>query len=141
MTGIAVSDKLLRHFRSPSVGGPRPKTSHGLRQLGGPLAQLLPQSALGLGNDHSFPLAARDSAVLGPLVGGIALSIVAAAFARHISSTSYFRHYQATALLLTATLGAFGCLWIFNLSIFNRLFRVAPLTTPSSRSSLAKRPF
>jgi putative flippase GtrA len=62
-------------------------------------------------------------------VWGVALSIVTATVARHISIANHFSHASATALLLTVTITAFGAVWMIKFVIFNRLFRPAPSKT------------
>jgi putative flippase GtrA len=58
---------------------------------------------------------------------GVALSIVAAGWAHHISTTNHLSQLAATALLLAVILVAFGVLWVLKFVIFNRLFHVAPV--------------
>jgi putative flippase GtrA len=67
-------------------------------------------------------------------VSGIGLSIVAAAIAHHISHTNHLGHLEATALLFTIIVCAFGTLWTFKFVVFNRLFRMAPAGVPDTAS-------
>jgi putative flippase GtrA len=59
-------------------------------------------------------------------IWGTLLSIATAALARHISIANHLSHADATALLLTVTITAFGCVWGVKFLIFNRMFRVIP---------------
>lgn len=58
---------------------------------------------------------------------GTVLSIASAAVARHISVANHLSHSEATALLLTITITAFGLVWGIKFMIFNRMFGVTSL--------------
>ena len=69
-------------------------------------------------------------------VSGILLSIAAAAIAHHISHAHHLGHLEATALLFTIIIVAFGTLWVFKFAVFNRLFRMSPaVDTPRDQDA------
>jgi len=60
-------------------------------------------------------------------VTGIALSILTASEARHLSDVHQLHHFGRTILVLGANTGAFAILWVAKFLIFNRLFHVHPV--------------
>jgi len=54
---------------------------------------------------------------------GMALAILAAAWARQFTTEHSLHHVLATVIVLGANCGAFGVLWLVKFMIFNRLFR------------------
>ena len=53
---------------------------------------------------------------------GIAVSVVGAQVARHISLKYNLAHLWSTALVLFANLASFGVFWVLKLLLFNKLF-------------------
>jgi len=60
-------------------------------------------------------------------VTGLALSILTASEARHLSDVHHLHHFGRTILVEGANTGAFAILWVVKFLVFNRLFRVHPV--------------
>jgi putative flippase GtrA len=60
-------------------------------------------------------------------VTGIALSVLTASEARHLSDVHQLHHFGRTILVLGANTGAFAILWVAKFLIFNRLFHQHPV--------------
>lgn len=58
---------------------------------------------------------------------GIAVSVIGAQVARHISVKHNLPHLEQTALVLFANVASFGVFWVLKLLLFNRLFHVSEL--------------
>ena len=58
---------------------------------------------------------------------GIALSILAASEAQHLSDVHGLHHLGRTVVVVGANLLAFGTLWVLKFLVFNRLFHVHPV--------------
>ena len=58
---------------------------------------------------------------------GIALSILTASEARHLSDVHNLHHFGRTVLVEGANTGAFAILWFVKFLVFNRLFHVHPV--------------
>ena len=58
---------------------------------------------------------------------GIAVSIVGAQVARHISVKHHLPHFEQTVIVLAANVASFAIFWVLKLLLFNRLFHVNEL--------------
>ena len=58
---------------------------------------------------------------------GIAVSVIGAQVARHISVKYNLTHLEQTAIVLFANVASFGVFWVLKLLLFNRLFHVSEL--------------
>ena len=57
---------------------------------------------------------------------GLTLSLLTAAWARHVGLEHHFGHELRTGLLLATNVGTFGVLWVVKYMLFHRMFRVEP---------------
>ncbi len=58
---------------------------------------------------------------------GIALSILTASEAHHLSNVHHLHHFGRTVVVEGANTGAFAILWVVKFLVLNRLFRVHPV--------------
>lgn len=58
---------------------------------------------------------------------GIAVSVVGAQVARHLSVKHHLPHWEQTAAVLIANVLSFAVFWVLKLLLFNRLFHVAEI--------------
>ena len=58
---------------------------------------------------------------------GIAVSVVGAQLARHVSIKHNLPHWEETAVVLIANVLSFAVFWVLKLLLFNRLFHVAEI--------------